>query len=170
MRILAGTLAVVAIAVVAIGWLQDPKPITAGEAIDAAQSAYAAAGLRDVVVDSHVERGTYTSPTDDARISVWKTTAAYDGGTIKLWVARADGASVFLNDRAADGRSALLTEAQFARLGEHDDNPATDRQVRRNVALTLAASIVALVAVQLALAPPSLRRRGRATATPQETS
>jgi hypothetical protein len=166
-RIFTGTIAVVAIAVVAMGWLQDPKAITADEALSAARGAYVAAGLRDAVVDPHAERGTYTSTTDDERVPVWKTTAAYDGGTIKLWLARADGESVFLDDRAPDGKSQLLTEAQFRRLADHYDNPAMDRQVRRNLVLTLAASLIALVAVRLALVP---RRPRRSLRVRQETS
>ncbi len=170
MRILAAVMGAAAVAVVALGWLQDPAPITAAEAVRAAQGAYEAAGLRDAVVSTRPDAGTYVSTTGE-RIPVWKTEARFDGGTIRLWLARADAESVFLDDRAPDGASQLLTEPQFHALADHYENPAMRPHVRRNLVLTLAAACVALVALRLALLVPSPRLgRGGPTSTPQEAS
>lgn len=141
--------------VVAVGWLQSPDHITAPEAVAAAQSAYAAAGLNGAVVDPHPESGEYAGGSGHEPVAVWQTVAALDGGTVQLWLSRADGEAVFLDDRAPDGASQLLSDAQFQQLADHYENPAIGRQVRRNLLLTLGAVLVALVGFRLSL----VRRR-----------
>jgi hypothetical protein len=154
-RLVAAALGLVGIGVVAVGWLQSPDHITAAEAVAAAESAYAAAGLRGAVVDPHPDAGEYAAVTGHEPIDVWETVATLDGGTVQLWLSRADGESVFLDDRAPDGGSQLLTDSQFQQLADHYENPAIGRQVRRNLVLTLAAALVMLVGLGLSL----VRRR-----------
>jgi hypothetical protein len=161
-RLLAAGLGLVAVVVVAVGWLQSPDHITAAEAVAAAESAYAVAGLRSAVVDPHPEAGEYVAVTGDEPIEVWQTVATVEGGTVQLWLSRVDGESVFLDDRTPDGGSQLLSNSQFQQLADHYENPAVGRQVRRNMILTAAAALVALVAVRLSL----VRRRLAAPSTP----
>lgn len=151
MRFIAAPLGLVALVVVAIGWLQNPDHITAAEALSAAEGAYAAAGLRGAAVDPDPVAGVYVAVAGGERMAVWKTSAALDGGTVQLWLARADGESVFLDDRAPDGASQVLTDAQFQNLADHYENPAAGRQIRRNLVLTLAAALVGLLSVRLSL-------------------
>ncbi|MEO7428865.1 MAG: hypothetical protein ABIY48_05725 [Acidimicrobiales bacterium] len=157
MRIVAAGFGVVALGALAVGWLQNPDHITSSEAVAAARGAYAAAGLRDAVVDGHPPAGVYTSSNGHERVPVWMTAAKVRGGTVELWLARADGESVYLDDRAPDGGSQLLTDTQFRRLANHYDNPAATRQIHRNLVLTLAAALIALLAVRLATAADRLR-------------
>lgn len=161
MRALAAALALAALVVVTVGWLQSPDELTRAEAVASARSAFAAAGLRDAVIDPTPTKGRYVTAGDPDGVDVWKTSARLDGGSVELWLARSDGESVFLDDRAPDGSSQLLTDRQFRQLAEHYDNPAVSRQVRRNVVLTLGAALVALLAVRLGVAatqPGALRR------------
>lgn len=159
-RPLAALAGVVAVVVTAVGWLQTPGKITGREAVQTARHAFAAAGLADAEVRPRAEAGDYSVGTGKAPIEVWKTFAALEGGTVELWLAQADGESVFLDDRTPDGTSHLLTDAQFQELADHDENPALGRRVRRNLALTLAAALVALVAVTFARDPLGHATRG----------
>lgn len=152
-RPVAGAAALVAVVVTAVGWLQSPSALTGDEAVAVAKEAFAAAGLADAVVRSRPEPGDYSPGGDAAEVPVWKTFAELDDGTVELWLAKADGESVFLDDRTPDGTSQLLSQAQFEQLADHYENPALARQVRRNVVLTLAAALVALVGVTLAREP-----------------
>lgn len=146
-----------ALAVTAVGWLEAPGGITGAEAVAAARGAFAAAGLADGDVRPQAEPGDYPSGRGRPPIPVWKTFADVEGGTVELWLARSDGESVFLDDRTPDGTAQLLSEAQFAVLADHYENPALGRQVRRNLVLTAAAALLALVAATIAhgaLVPP----------------
>lgn len=154
-RRLAALAGVVAFVVTAVAWLQAPRGISADDAVDVAQRAFVAAGLTDAVVEPHPERGDYASA-DHPTVAVWKTVAELGDGSVQLWLARADGASVFLDDRTDDGAAQLLTDEQFERLASFFDHPADDRSAGRNVALTIAAALVALVAVTLARDPFAL--------------
>lgn len=151
MRVVAAAVGLVAVAVVTLGWLGSPDRLTATEAATVAAHAYEAAGMDAAVVDPKPQRGVYTTVNGDARILVWKTMAAVDGGTIQLWLSRADGESVFLDDRSADGTTQLLTDEQFSRLAEHYENPTVTRQIHRNLLLTLAAGLIVLLAVRLSV-------------------
>lgn len=153
----AGAVASVAIGATLVGWLQAPAELTAAEAVEAAQEAYAAAGLAAVEVDEEAVSGTYNPGGDDDPVPVWLTSATLDGGTIALWLARDDGEAVYLDDRTPDGAAQLLTAAQAQAIGDHDGGPAVARQIRRNLALTVAAALVLGLAVRharLAAASP----------------
>jgi hypothetical protein len=145
----------VALATTLVGWLQAPDDLTAREAIDAAEAAYDAAGLGGVEVDAEVVSGTYSSGGDSDPVPVWLTSATLDGGTIALWLARADGEAVYLDDRTPDGSSQLLTERQARAIGDHDGSPAVGRQIRRNLALTVAAALIVVLAVRHARSAPT---------------
>lgn len=150
MRIAAAALALVAVCAAAVAWLQNPDHITASEAVRAAERAFAAAGIRGAVVDPHPAAGVHVDA-GGGRVAVWITDAQLGGGTVQLWLARSDGASVYLDDRAPDGASHLVTKSQFERLDAFYENPAVARQVRRNIVLTLAAALLAAIAAGVAV-------------------
>jgi hypothetical protein len=149
MRLVTVGIGVVALGAVAAAWLQDPDPVTADQAVGVAERAFAAAGLPDAVVDGSPIAGVYTSPERGRRIEVWRTTAAIDGGDVELWLARADGEAVYLDDRTADGSAQLLTEEQFEALADHEDEPNLGSHLRRNVAITAAAVLLLALAARL---------------------
>jgi Flp pilus assembly protein TadB len=147
LRRLALAVAVVAIAVAAAAWLEQPDDISAREAVRAATGAFEAAGLEDASVDLRAHADTYESR-DGERIRVWRTSAQVEEGPVELWLAREDGEPVYLDDRSPDGTAQLLTDEQFEAIGDHFENPALGRQVRRNLLLTLGAALVlAVIAV-----------------------
>ena len=141
-------IAVVAIAVVAVGWLQSPPDITAAEAVDAARGAFRAAGVEEARVDPRPRADTYRPAGGDEALPVWRTSTRVRGGRVELWLAREDGEPVFLDDRSGDGAVQLLSDDQFEALAGHYENPATARQIRRNLMLTVAAALATAVAVQ----------------------
>lgn len=147
MRVAVGS-GLVAALVVAVGWLQPPADITSAEAVRAARGAFRAAGIEDARVDPDPRPGTYQPADGGPPLSVWRTTTSVPGGSVELWFAREDGEPVFLDDRSGDGAVQLLSDAQFRALAAHYENPATDRQIRRNLALTVAAGLATAVAVQ----------------------
>lgn len=150
MRTLAALLlGLTAVAATGAAWLQQPGPITATEAVQAAQGAFEAAGFPRSVVERAAKAGRYEDGEDGAAIDVWKTSAELDDGTVELWVARADGEPVFLDDRTPDGVAQILTDAQFQDIADHADDPGLARQVRRNIFATLAAAGVVCLAVLL---------------------
>ncbi|MFZ6004358.1 MAG: hypothetical protein ACOYXM_10555 [Actinomycetota bacterium] len=148
LRIVAVSLGVVALASVAIGWLQYPSHITAAEARAVAKGAFEAAGV-DAVIDPEPTLGFFTAEGDDERVRVWRTSAEIDGGIVELWVQRSDGLAVFIDARTPDGSRELLTEDQFARIERFADNPAEGRQIRRNVALTAAAALIVVITIRV---------------------
>lgn len=151
-------MALAALAVATIAWLQSPDALTGSEAVAAAEAALDAAGVEGARVDPDPELGRYTRGSRRDAISVWKTSASVDGGELQLWLAEDDGEPVFLDDRAPDGSTQMLTEAQFRTLADHSENPAADRWVRRNIVLTVAAAAVALVAVRVTAAASRIPR------------
>lgn len=163
MRIVVAAFGLVALGTVAVGWLESPDHITQAEAVTVAEHAFAAAGVRGATVDPRPSAGLYDPPDGGAKVPVWRTSAKVTGGTIKLWLTQTDAESVFLDDRAPDGSSQLLTDTQFRKLADHYENPAVSRQIRRNLVLTLAAALIVLLAVRLAveMGRQSAARRAR---------
>jgi hypothetical protein len=157
LRRLAALVGLVAIVVAGAAWLQQPEDITAPEAVRAATGAFEAAGLQDAAVALRAVPDTYDAGGDRDPIEVWRTSAEVDDGTVELWLAREDGEPVFLDDRNADGTAQLLTDEQFDAIGDHFENPALGRQIRRNLVLTLAAALVLALAVLLASNDPAHR-------------
>lgn len=138
----------VAVGVVVVGWLQSPSDITAAEAVRVARDAFRAADIDEARVDPHPRAGTYRPVDSGEPLPVWRTSTRVPGGSVELWLAREDGEPVFLDDRSGDGAVQLLSDAEFQALAEHYENPATGRQVRRNLLLTLAAALATAVAVR----------------------
>lgn len=157
LRRLSVLVGLVAITVAGAAWLQQPNAITAPEAIRAATGAFEAAGMRDAAVELRAVAGTYDAGGDRRPIAVWRTSAMVEAGTVELWLAEEDGEPVFLDDRNADGTAQLLTDEQFRAIGDHFENPALGRQVRRNLVLTLAAALILGLAVLLATNDPASR-------------
>ena len=137
-----------AVAVVAVGWLQSPPDITASEAVDAARGAFRAAGVDGARVDPRPRADAYRPAGGREALPVWRTSTRVRGGRVELWLAREDGEPVFLDDRSGDGAVQLLSDAEFNDLADHYENPATARQIRRNLALTIAAALATAIAVQ----------------------
>lgn len=137
-----------AFAVVAVGWLQSPPDITAAEAVHAARGAFRAAGVDEARVDPRPRADTYRPAEGGEALPVWRTSTRVRGGRVELWLAREDGEPVFLDDRSGDGAVQLLSDDQFEALAGHYENPATARQIRRNLMLTVGAALAAAVAVQ----------------------
>ena len=150
-------LGLVAIALVGVAWLQRPDHITAGEAVRAATGAFRAAGLEDASVELRAVADTYDPGDEQPSVEVWKTNATLEGGTVELWLSREDGEPVFLDDRTPDGAAQLLTDDQFREIGDHFENPALGRQVRRNLLVTLAAGLILGMAVLLGVDRQVLR-------------
>ena len=142
-------LGLVAVGLTAAAWLQRPDHITAGEAVRAATGAFEAAGLQDASVALRAVPGSYDAGGDAAVVKVWKTRATIEDGTVELWLSREDGEPVYLDDRTADGAAQLLTDAQFRDIGNHFENPALGRQLRRNLLATVAAALILGVSVLL---------------------
>src|SRR3546814_17897664 len=118
-QIVAVAMALVAVGAVLIGWLQEPDPITADEAVEVATDALRSADV-DGRVAADASSGTY-EPTSGDPVAVWKTVATLDGGgTISLWLAQDDGEPVFLDDRSQSGATQLMAEAQVAALRSED--------------------------------------------------
>lgn len=166
----AAAFGLVAVAVVAIGWLQSPPDITSAEAVSAASGAFRAAGVDGARVDPHPRAGTYHPADDGAPLAVWRTSTRVRGGAVALWLAREDGEPVFLDDRSGDGATQLLSNSEFQALAAHFENPAADRQIRRNLVLTLAAGLVAASAVHWDLQRRRVRPRAAAPASLGQSS
>lgn len=153
-------LGLAAILTAAVAWLQRPDDITAAEAVRAAEGAFEAAGLDGSLVDPDPVAGSYDAGEDQAPLGVWKTSATLEEGTVELWLSRDDGEPVFLDDRTPDGTAQILTDAQFRAIGDHVENPALGRQVRRNLVMTLAAAlVVGLAVLQVVVDDRHARRR-----------
>lgn len=144
---MAGAVLLVAVACTAVAWLRPAEELTAGDAVEVARSALAAGGV-EAVVDPDPGAGTYTT-SDGQDVEVWKVRADVDEGLVAIWVARDDGQPVFLDDRAPGGECQVLSDAAVAAIGDHRDNPAFDRHLRANLAVTIAAVVLAAVAVQV---------------------
>jgi hypothetical protein len=142
-----------AIACVLVGWLQDPGPLGAAEAVVAARSAFDRAGL-DASIDGDAQPGVYEPVSGGGPVAVYRTSADLQGVTVVLYLRRSDAVPVYLDDRSADGGAQLLTEAQFSRLVSGVENPRRHDLLVRNLLLTLAAAAILGVAVlTLALDP-----------------
>lgn len=137
-------------------WLRPVPELTAADAIAVAEDALAAGGV-DAIVDPAPGSGTYTTSTGQD-VDVWKVLAEVEGDLVAVWVARDDGQPVFLDDRAPGGAGQVLSESAVTAVGDHRDNPAFDRHLRRNLVVTAAAVLLAAVAVQTAARLPSRRR------------
>ena len=137
---------VLAVVVVAVGWLQPTSDITATEAASAARNAFRAAGIEETRVARAPRTGTHHPEGGGEPFPVWRTATRVRGGIVELWLAREDGQPVFLDDRSGDGAVQLLSDEEFQALADHYENPAAGRQIRRNVLLTLAVALVAAVA------------------------
>ena len=129
---------------------------TAADAVSVAEDALAAGGV-DAIVDPAPGSGTYTTSAGQD-VDVWKVLAEVGGDLVAVWVARDDGQPVFLDDRAPGGAGQVLSESAVTAVGAHRDNPAFDRHLRRNLVVTAAAVLLAVVAVQAAARLPAHRR------------
>lgn len=154
-----------AIVVVVAAWVRARPELTPDDAIDFTEEALLDAGLSDVRVDDLAIEDIQSNPDGDH--AVYRTRAEVGGGTIELAVRRDVGEAVFVRDLTAEGEP-LLTDAQFARLGEFRTDPAVDRRIVDNLWVTGAAVLAGLMAGALATSSVVLGRR-RALASDART-
>ena len=145
--------AIAAVAVVLLAWTGDPDALTAEDARAAARRHLEEASVLVVRVRA-------PEADDHEGAAVWRVPVEVSGGEIQIYLARTDGAPVFLDDRAPNGVR-LLTEGQFQRLRTVTYNPAHDRWVDRNVQLTAGAIVLVPVALAFAFVPIGTDRRSR---------
>ncbi len=143
--VVAAAAAVVAIASVAAGWLDDAPDLTAADAVDATQDAFDAAGL-DASVDTDPVRATYDSRTHD-RVEVWSVLATVRDEPVELQIARSGAHPMFIDDRTLDHTAFVLSRVEYEAVAGHVDDPALARTVRRNIALTFAAVLVVALSI-----------------------
>ncbi len=148
-------LAVVAVGVVAAGWLEPVPEISAADAVVAADRAFARAGLEAEVEDDPA-RGTYVSDNQEP-VDTWTVRATVRSAAVLVHLARAGAQPVSIDDRAPNGTQYVLSELEYRSVARSVDDPSLTRTVRRNIALTLGAVLV--VADALALALVTERRR-----------
>lgn len=137
-------------------WLRPVPDLTAADAVAVAADALAAGGV-EAIVDPAPGSGTYTT-SGGQEVEVWKVLAQVEGDLVAVWVARDDGQPVFLDDRAPGGSGQVLSESAVTAVGDHRDNPAFDRHLRRSLVVTAAAVLLAVVGVQTAARLPPRRR------------
>jgi hypothetical protein len=145
-RVLASVaISVVAVAVVAIAWLQDVPDISGDDAVAAAERALADAGL-DADVDPEPQRSVYTTASRD-QIDVWAVRATVRSEPIELQLAVAGAHPITIDDRTTDGAAYVLSELEYKAVAANVDDPALARTLRRNISLTVAAALVIALAI-----------------------
>jgi hypothetical protein len=153
----AAALAGVAIVAVALGWLEDPPHLTADHAAHAAEAAFEDTGL-DASVEGEPVSASYTQRTGQP-VDVWTVLVMVREQPVQLQISRADARAVAIDDLTLDGTSYVLSDAEHESVAKRVDDTTLDRQLRSNIALTVAAALV----VALAIAHAAL-------ATPKETT
>ena len=151
--------AVVAISVVAVAWLQDVPAISGEDAVTATEEALESAGL-DVEVEPDPVLTTYTPRSSDA-VDVWAVRAIVRSEPIELRLALAGADPVAIDDRSLDGSTYVLSEGEYEAVAGGVDDPSRARTVRRNISFTCAAVlVVALAIAHAAMADTDKERRG----------
>ncbi len=145
--------AALAVAVVAIGWLDGVPEISAAEASRAAQAAFDRADLA-AVIDSQPTASTYASSTRPA-VEVWTVRATVRSAPVALLLARSGAQPVQIDDRTPNGSGYVLSEIEYGVLAEGVEDPALRRIVARNITLTVAAVLVVAVSLALGLCTAS---------------
>lgn len=136
--------AAAAVVTVVVAWRRPRPDLTEADAVRLARRSLTDAGLTVTAVSPHAVATTYR-PSDGAPVDAWKTSAAVRGGRVEVWFYRDLGRAVFLEDRSPAGRP-FVTDAQFERLGRFEEDVATHRWARKNVAATIAAFVIAVTA------------------------
>ena len=148
----ATALAVVAIGTVGAAWLEEPPVLTAADAADAAEHAFAGAGV-DAAIRGEPSPSTYARR-ERGPVDVWLVLMAVRDEIVQLQLSRSGADPVAIDDRTIDGSSYVLSDAEYESVARHVDDPALDRQVRRNIAITVAAALVVAVALALVATAP----------------
>ena len=137
----------VTVAVVAAGraWREDVPDLTARDAVVALEDALRSAGV-EATVDPDPVRTTYASATHDP-VDVWAVQATVGAESIELKLARSGADPVAIDDRNVEGDAYVLSEPEYEALASGIDDPARQRMIRRNIALTIAAVLVIALAL-----------------------
>ncbi|MEQ1785416.1 MAG: hypothetical protein ABL966_00060 [Acidimicrobiales bacterium] len=150
-RVLCAALAAVAVGAVAAAWFEAVPDITGEEAVDAADQAFADAGIvAEVEPTPSAER--YATSARGS-VEVWRVRATVRASPVDVLLARSGAQPVSIDDRAANGASYLLSEVEYDAVARAIQDPALDRAVRRNSGLTVAAVLVVALAIGLAAIP-----------------
>ena len=149
-------LAAVAVGAVTAAWLLDVPEISAQDAVDTTEAAFADAGL-EASVDPVATRRSYLSPRRSV-VEVWTVRATVRATPVDVLLARSGAQPVAIDDRTPDGADYALTDAEYEAVARHIEDLSLARSVRRNVALTLAAGLVVAVCLALATTAPPLRK------------
>jgi hypothetical protein len=147
--------AIVSIAAVGAGWLEDVPQITATEAVQAAEVAFERAGVT-AEVDDAPAASTYVSRSQRRPVAVWTVRATVRTAPVVVFLARSGAQPVSIDDRSPNGSEYVLSDLEYGAVARSVDDPALTRAVRRNIALTLAAVLV--VALSIAHAVLAERR------------
>jgi hypothetical protein len=150
--IAAAVLVTVAVVTAGRAWREDVPDLTARDAVVALEDALQRAGV-DATVDPDPVRTTYASATHDP-VDVWAVRATVGSEPIELKLARAGGDPVAIDDRNVEGDAYVLSEPEYEALAAGIDDPARQRMIRRNIALTIAAVLVIALALALAATAP----------------
>ena len=142
-RVISWVLLFGAVGAAAAAWF-TPQPLL--EADDAATVAVGA--LEDVGFEGTVAGTpelTSHTPDDGDPVAAWTVFVDVDDDTVELRVQESAGQLVYVDDRiGADDTERLLTDDQFARIGDYRDDAVFRDWVARNVAATVAAALIAV--------------------------
>ena len=136
--------AVVAVACVLAGWLEEPGPLDAAGAIAVTRAAFDHAGV-DAEVDDVAIAGVY-DPKTGTPVAVFTTSATVDGVPIHLYLRQSDAEPVYIDDHRPTGGN-QLSDVVFTRFVGGLENPARHDLRVRNLLLTVGAAVILAVAV-----------------------
>ena len=145
-------LGVVAIGCVGVAWFQDPPELTAEDAADATEGAFADAGL-DAALRGEPSPSTYARQDRDP-VEVWLVLVAVRDELVQVQLTRSGANPVLIDDRTIEGSEFVLSDSEYESVADHVDDPTLARTVRRNLVITLAAALVVALCLALATVPP----------------
>jgi len=142
-RFVAALCGVVALGAVPAAWLEPRPSLSARDAAAFAVNALAAAGVPGGHVDDVAARTFVPQGSGGAR-RAWVATVDVQGATVELWIDRARGEALRIDDRGGGGY--LLSDQQIRAIPGPHSYPALDRRIRRNVLASVASVLAACVA------------------------
>lgn len=85
------------------------------------------------------------TPDDGDPVAAWAVFVEVDDDTVELRVQESAGQLVYVDDRIGDDDTdRLLTDDEFAQIGDYRDDAVFRGWVERNIAATVAAALIAL--------------------------
>lgn len=162
--------AAVMVGAVVAAWLAPRPDLTREDARRFTREVLEAAGFDDVEVTPLVTAAKDPPPSDQpdaVTLDVWITAATVEEGLVSLSVDRNAAQAVRFLDQGTGGEG-FLTARQQERIDDYDTDPALQRRLRRNVAVTGAGALGAAAALALArrLRPPASTDKAEPASTP----